>query len=128
MPCSSATRPCASISRRSATRERRSTPGSHSPPTTSRSSWSSPGDDTPVTPRLAVASVLTLGLAGCAHANLEGSDLDKVQHPAFVSRVADEAGPRVTVYRSDSAQAAKLGATSPADADRKLEESLKPVL
>ena len=77
---------------------------------------------------LAVASILTLGLAGCAHANLEGSDLDKVQHPAFVSRVADEAGPRVNVYRSDSAQAAKLNGTSPDDADRKLEESLKPVL
>ena len=81
-----------------------------------------------MTLRLAVASVLTLGLAGCAHANLEGSDLDKVQHPAFVSRVADEAGPRVDVYRSDSNQAAKLGPTSPADADKKLEESLKPVL
>ena len=81
-----------------------------------------------MTLRLAVASVLTLGLAGCAHANLEGSDLDKVQHPAFVSRVADEAGPRVNVYRSDSAQAAKLGGTSADAADRKLEESLKPVL
>ena len=81
-----------------------------------------------MTLRLAVASVLSLGLAGCAHANLEGSDLDKVQHPAFVSRVADEAGPRVNVYRSDSAQAAKLGGESPADADSKLEESLKPAL
>ena len=81
-----------------------------------------------MTLRLAVASVLTLGLAGCAHSSLEGSDLDKVQHPAFVSRVADEAGPRVNVYRSDSTQAAKLGATSPADADKKLEESLKPAL
>jgi len=81
-----------------------------------------------VTLRLAAASVLTLGLAGCAHTTLEGSDLDQVQHPAFVSRVADEAGPRVTVYRSDSAQAAKLAGTSPDDADRKLEESLRPVL
>jgi hypothetical protein len=81
-----------------------------------------------VTLRHAVASVLTLGLAGCAHSNLEGSDLDRVQHPAFVSRVTDEAGPRVNVYRSDSAQAAKLSGTSPADADKKLEESLKPVL
>jgi hypothetical protein len=81
-----------------------------------------------VTLRLAVASVLTAGLAGCAHANLEGSDLDKVQHPAFVSRVADEAGPKVNVYRSDSAQAAKLTGSSPEDADRKLEESLKPAL
>jgi hypothetical protein len=81
-----------------------------------------------VTLRLAVASVLILGLAGCAHANLEGSDLDKVQHPAFVSRVADEAGPRIDVYRSDAAQASRLGDTSPADADRKLEENLKPAL
>jgi hypothetical protein len=80
-----------------------------------------------VTLRLAVASVLTLGLA-CAHSNLEGSDLDKVQRPAFVSRVADEAGPRVNVYRSDSTQAGKLGGASPEDADKKLEESLKPAL
>jgi hypothetical protein len=80
-----------------------------------------------VTFRLCVASVLTLGL-GCAHSNLEGTDLDKVQHPAFVSRVADEAGPRVNVYRSDSAQAAKLAGASPEDADKKLEETLKPAL
>jgi hypothetical protein len=81
-----------------------------------------------VTVRLATVSLLTLGLAGCAHGNLEGSDLDRVQHPAFVSRVADEAGPRVNVYRSDSAQAAKLGTTSPETADKKLEESLRPAL
>lgn len=80
-----------------------------------------------MTLRLA-ASLLTLGLAGCAHTALEGSDLDRVQRPAFVSRVADEAGPRVTVYRSDSAWASKLNATSPEDADRKLEENLRPAL
>jgi len=80
-----------------------------------------------VTLRLA-ASVLTLGLAGCAHTVLEGSDLDRVQHPAFVSRVADEAGPRVSVYRSDSAQASKLVGTSPEAADRKIQESIRPVL
>lgn len=80
-----------------------------------------------MTLRLA-ASVLVLGLAGCAHTALEGSDLDRVQRPAFVSRVSDEAGPRVSVYRSDSAQASKLAGTSPEDADRKLEESLRPVL
>ena len=78
--------------------------------------------------RLAASTLLTLGLASCAHTTLEGSDLDQVRHPAFVSRVADEAGPRVNVYRSDSAQAAKLAGASPEDADKKLEESLKPVL
>lgn len=80
-----------------------------------------------MTHRLA-ASILTLGLAACAHSTLEGSDLDRVQRPAFVSRVTDEAGPRVSVYRSDAAQAARLGGTSPEDADRKLEETLKPAL
>ncbi len=74
------------------------------------------------------ASALTLGLVGCAHSSLEGNDLDRVQRPAFVSRVADEAGPRVSVYRSDSAQASKLSGTSPEDADRKLEESLRPAI
>ena len=81
-----------------------------------------------MTVRLATVSLLTLGLAGCAHGNLEGTDLDRVQHPAFVSRVADEAGPRVTVYRSDSAQASKLGTTSPETADKKLEDSLRPTI
>jgi len=74
------------------------------------------------------ASVLLLGLAACAHATLDGSDLERVQHPAFVSRVADEAGPQVSVYRSDSARASKLGDTSPEAADKKLEESLRPAL
>src|SRR5262249_14211190 len=125
--CWSATPQCASTSRRCATPARRSTPDSRSPPTTSPSSWSSSGDDPPATFPLAVASVPTLGL-GCACSSLEGTDLDKCQHPAFVSRVADEAGPRVNVYRSDSAQAAKLGGTSAEDADKKIEESLKPAI
>ena len=73
-------------------------------------------------------SVLLLGLAACAHATLEGSDLERVQHPAFVSRVADEAGPQVSVYRSDSARASKLGDTSPEAADKKLEDSLRPAI
>lgn len=74
------------------------------------------------------ASVLAAGLAGCAHSTLEGSDLDRVQHPAFVSRVADEAGPRVDLYRSSSALSATLAGTSPADADRRLEETLRPAV
>ncbi|MGZ6081451.1 MAG: hypothetical protein ACXWK4_11595, partial [Myxococcaceae bacterium] len=80
-----------------------------------------------MTLRLA-ASILTLGLAGCAHSSLQGSDLDQVKRPAFVSRMADEAGPRVTVYRSDSALASKLAGTTPADADHRLEASLKPAM
>ena len=80
-----------------------------------------------MTLRLA-ASILTLGLAGCAHSTLQGSDLDQVKRPAFVSRTADEAGPRVTVYRSDAALASKLVGTNPADADHRLEESLKPAI
>jgi len=80
-----------------------------------------------VIPRLAATS-LVLGLAGCAHTTLEGSDLDQVKRPAFVSRVAEEAGPRVSVYRSDSAQAAKLSGATPDDADRKIEESIRPAL
>jgi hypothetical protein len=80
-----------------------------------------------VTLRLA-ASILTLGLAGCAHSSLQASDLDQVKRPAFVSRMADEAGPRVTVYRSDSALASKLTGTTPTDADHRLETSLKPAM
>ncbi|HSP19130.1 MAG TPA: hypothetical protein VLQ79_06440 [Myxococcaceae bacterium] len=80
-----------------------------------------------MTPRLA-AFFLILGLAGCAHSSLQGSDLDQVKRPAFVSRMADEAGPRVNVYRSDAALASKLTGTTPADADHRLEASLKPAI
>jgi len=74
------------------------------------------------------ASFLLISLAGCAHSTLDGSDLDHVRRPAFVSRVADEAGPQVRIYRSDSARAAQLKGTSPEDADRQLEKSLAPTL
>jgi hypothetical protein len=75
-----------------------------------------------------VASLLLLSFAGCAHSALDGSDLDRVRRPAFVSRVADEAGPQVQVYRSDSARSAQLNGTSPADADRSLREHLAPTI
>src|SRR4029450_12799585 len=74
------------------------------------------------------ASFFLISLAGCAHSTLDGSDLDHVRRPALVSRVADEAGPQVRIYRSDSARAAQLKGTSPEDADRQLEKSLAPTL
>jgi hypothetical protein len=37
-----------------------------------------------------------LSALGCSHAQLSGADLDHVQRPAYVGRVADGAGPKVT--------------------------------
>jgi hypothetical protein len=37
-----------------------------------------------------------LGALGCSHAQLSGADLDRVQRPAYVGRVAEGAGPKVT--------------------------------
>jgi hypothetical protein len=57
---------------------------------------------------------------GCAHKPLSGSDLDRVMHPAFVSRIEDQAGPRAHVFRDDSAYRDKLKKLDAKEADRRL--------
>jgi hypothetical protein len=79
--------------------------------------------ETPVKLRLATALSMVAGL-GCAHSTLQSSDLDQVQRPALVSRLNDDAGPQVNVYRSDPARAGALKATSPEAADQQLQEKL----
>ncbi len=56
----------------------------------------------------------TLGLAalfavGCSHAQLTGADLDRVQRPAYVARLAEGAGPKALgVQSATDASAAQL--------------------
>lgn len=69
---------------------------------------------------------ITLGVAavvlasGCAHKALSGSDLDRVQRPAFISRIEERAGPRSEVFSEDSAYKEKLKKLDSKEADRRL--------
>jgi hypothetical protein len=74
--------------------------------------------------RVAAAGVLALAWAGCAHKPLAGSDLDLVSRPAFVSRIEENAGPDVTVFRDDSSYKPKLRSLAPPEADRRLRNKL----
>jgi len=60
---------------------------------------------------------------GCAHGTLQPGDLDQVQRPALVSRLTEDAGPQVNVYRSDPTRAGALK-TSPEAADQQLRDKL----
>src|SRR5262249_59039397 len=124
--CRSAIRGCGSTSARSATRGPRSTPGCPSPPGMNRCWWCElvlRSMEMPVKLRLATAVLLVTGL-GCAHSSLQSSDLEHVQRPALVSRLADDAGPQVNVYRADPARAGTLKAASPEAADQQLQQKL----
>jgi hypothetical protein len=79
--------------------------------------------ETPVNLRLASALLLVSGL-GCAHSSLQASDLEQVRRPALVARLTDDAGPQVNVYRSDPVRAGTLKATTPEEADQKLQQKL----
>jgi len=79
--------------------------------------------ETPVKPRLVTAVLMVAGL-GCAHSTLQSSDLDNVQRPALVSRLTDDAGPQVNVYRSDATRAGGLKGGSPEAADQQLQAKL----
>lgn len=57
---------------------------------------------------------------GCAHKPLSGSDLDRVQRPAFISRIEDQAGPKARVFRDDSTYRDKLKKLDAKEADRRL--------
>ncbi|WP_171439531.1 hypothetical protein [Myxococcus xanthus] len=58
--------------------------------------------------------------SGCASQRLAGADLDRVQRPAFISRIEDGAGPKSHVFREDSAYRNKLKKLEPVEADRRL--------
>jgi hypothetical protein len=75
-----------------------------------------------------IQSVVLLGWAcvsmGCAHTSVSGSDLRGVQHPAFISRVEEGAGPRSRVFRDDGSYGPELKRLEPAEADRRMSDRL----
>jgi hypothetical protein len=59
--------------------------------------------------RLRTLSLAALFAVGCSHAQLTGADLDRVQRPAYVARLAEGAGPKaVGVQSATDASAAQL--------------------
>jgi hypothetical protein len=74
---------------------------------------------------LLFAAVLLAFTAGCASQRLSGADLDRVQRPAFISRIEDGAGPKSRVFQDDDAYADKLKKLEPKEADRRLTVKLQ---
>jgi hypothetical protein len=73
-----------------------------------------------MTQRLLSVLAVLVASAGCAHSTLSKSDLQRIDRPAFVSRVTENAGPRSTVFRDDETYRAKLKSLDPGEADRRL--------
>ncbi|MDQ3263063.1 MAG: hypothetical protein M3Y59_05300 [Myxococcota bacterium] len=74
--------------------------------------------------KLWVVGFAMLALA-CGHRRLSGSELDRVQRPAFISRIEDDAGPRALVFREDGAYGGKLKKLDAKEADRRLAVKLQ---
>lgn len=69
-------------------------------------------------------AVAAASLTGCAHKRLAAGDLDRVQRPAFISRIVEGAGPHSHVFREDGSYGDKLKKLEPREADRRLEVKL----
>ena len=68
---------------------------------------------------------VALTVAGCAHVPLSGAEVDRMNRPAFISRIEEAAGPRSTVFRDDYASyKAKLKKLDAKEADRRLAAKL----
>jgi len=73
-----------------------------------------------VTMRKLCSLALAICLARCAHQRLSPGDLDRVSHPAFVSRIEEGAGPKSRVFADDGSYREKLNRLEPVEADRRL--------
>lgn len=80
----------------------------------------------PVLTRLWLATPLLLG--GCASHRLAPADLERVERPAFVSRVAPDAGPEARVFREDASWAPQLRTLTPEQADDRLAAKVAPAM
>lgn len=72
-----------------------------------------------------LAAILLAFTVGCASQQLSGADLDRVQRPAFISRIEDGAGPKSLVFREDGAYSGKLKKLEDKEADRRLTVKLQ---
>ncbi len=71
-----------------------------------------------------LGSFSLLVLSACAHSQLSASALDRIEHPAFIARIEENAGPHSTVFRDDSSYADKLKKLDAKEADRRLADKL----
>jgi hypothetical protein len=53
-------------------------------------------------------ALVALATSACSHTQLSGADLDRVQRPAYVGRVAEGAGPKGEVNSTDATSQAQL--------------------
>lgn len=70
--------------------------------------------------RVLAALLWVTSALGCAHRPLSGHELDRLDRPAFISRIEDDAGPESTVFRDDRSYSAKLKKLGAREADRRL--------
>lgn len=71
-----------------------------------------------------LAALTLLACSACATVPLSASELDQVRRPAFVARIALEAGPHSTVFRDRPEFRSKLQGLDLAEADRRLAKKL----
>jgi len=72
----------------------------------------------------AAAVGLLLAASGCALMPVRGADIDRITRPAFVSRIADGAGPKSTVFRDDGSYKERLKRLDAKEGDRRLAKYL----
>ena len=71
-------------------------------------------------------ALLLLAAAACSHSQLSGADLDRVQHPAYVGRVAEGAGPKAPA--TSAGQAKEVAAMNAAISRFEMSERLRSQL
>ena len=64
--------------------------------------------------------VACVTLPACASRQVSAGSLERVQHPAFISRIEEQAGPRSEVFLEDETYAPTLKRLEPKEADRRL--------
>jgi hypothetical protein len=69
---------------------------------------------------LALVVAAAAALSGCASHRISSSNLERVNRPAFISRIEEKAGPRSEVFREDDSYEATLKRLDPKEADRRL--------
>jgi hypothetical protein len=80
--------------------------------------------------RLRTLSLVALLALGCSHAQLSGADLDRVQRPAYVGRVAEGAGPKAQGVQSvtDASEAQLVASMNAAIGKFEVSERLRSQL
>jgi len=83
--------------------------------------------DAAVMRRLALLAAVA-ALASCAHQTLAGGDLDRVERPAFLSWIENDAGPRSEVFQKDPSYQDRLKKLEAPEADKRLAAKLEKMV